>query len=228
MRYLFRLCPACGMPLAGSTFILCPRCMGELRASYTGNHFSTRCPDCGFPLLEGMTSCPSCRSGGHTIHMESYTWYRGLAREFIRLYKFKGIRELSAVAAELFGTMLSSHEGEGLILVPVPCSPRSLTQRGWDQMLMIAKRLRGRGYRVEECVGRLDDSQVQKELPKGLRQGNAQRSYVLKDGWALPAGTREVVILDDVVTTGATIRAVSSLFGMRDDLQISGMSIVMD
>lgn len=91
-------------------------------------------------------------------------------------------------------------------IVPLSLHPARLRQRGYDQALELARPL-ARKLQLPLCHGlrRIRATAAQSELDAGARRRNLQGAFVA-DG-PLP---RHVALVDDVMTTGATLQAATS------------------
>jgi ComF family protein len=93
-------------------------------------------------------------------------------------------------------------------LVPVPLHEARLRQRGYDQALELAKPL-ARALQVpllSEALVRTRATAPQSELDAGARRRNLRRAFEIRAGAALPD---HVALVDDVMTTGATLEAAA-------------------
>lgn len=123
--------------------------------------------------------------------------------------RFKFHNDLAA------GRLLSEWMAEGFAalpapgaLVPVPLHPTRLRQRGYDQALELAKPL-ARALQlplVADALVRVRATAPQSELDAEARQRNLRRAFACAEGVALPA---HVALIDDVMTTGATLEAAA-------------------
>lgn len=169
-----------------------------------------RCPVCGLAL---MGSAAECCSEGRKYSLDgllSATGYEKEARRAIHLFKYSG----SAPAGRTIGNLLADAVERCLdvpcdLIVPVPLARRRLRERGFNQAALIARRL-GRklsipvSYRVLE---RIRDTSSQSGLSHGDRKANISGSIRLRRSLK-PQGAN-VLIVDDVYTTGATMNECS-------------------
>lgn len=90
------------------------------------------------------------------------------------------------------------------LLVTVPLHQRRLRRRGYNQALELARPLaRSLGVSLQhDALQRLRPTAAQTELDAVARRSNVRGAFVLRSGVALP---EHVAILDDVMTTGATL-----------------------
>ena len=94
-------------------------------------------------------------------------------------------------------------------LLPIPLHPRRLRQRGYDQALELARPLaRTLGLPLLDSVlHRVRDTAPQSRLDAAQRQGNLKDAFRIESRHAVPA---HVVLVDDVMTTGATLQAAAA------------------
>jgi len=149
--------------------------------------------------------------------------YSGPARELISAYKKGGRRSLALPIAAIADRAIS-RLWPGRVIVPVPPRPGKIARRGWDQVEEIARELGRRGRRIERPLVRKAASE-QKRLGRELRAANARASYELRRGAAPP---REVLLLDDVITTGATVDACAAALKAGGSLSVEVLAIAAD
>jgi ComF family protein len=220
-------CRACGGPLLRADFSpVCERCIDRVRTQSM-----TLCSRCGEALdmegvrfagqfpVEGLL-CSPCRMAPPEFERAvAYAVYQDELREMVHLLKYE---RMSAVARPL-GRMLAraiemieAEAGRDLLVVAVPLFPSKERQRGYNQAVLISdaalvelKKTRPE-WRLRAAHGlirRVKDTRSQFELtPKGRRR-NLQGAFAVADGSALKG--REVLLVDDIYTTGATARACS-------------------
>lgn len=112
-------------------------------------------------------------------------------------------RLLAATMADAFAALPTPS-----LLVPLPLHWRRLRQRGYDQTLELARPL-ARKLRIalnETALVRIRDTAAQSELDAEQRQRNLRNAFAVRAGAALPA---HVALVDDVMTTGATLHAAA-------------------
>jgi len=181
-----------------------------------------QCHACGTP---GRSPCPACRQGLEP-HPQGI-WRPGLdvpavagltyddAADFIIAYKDNQAWQLTAplgvaLAAAVRQLVQETGVGAGLVLVPVPSSPDSVRRRGFDHTATLAQWVARRGvYRWSPLLRRTKNTPDQAKLAAVSRRAVQVGSMRARP----PSPTSgPVLVIDDVVTTGATmIEAVRAL-----------------
>ena len=139
------------------------------------------------------------------------TRYTATPRKLVLAYKHGGKIALSRLMAQLMASHLPAPRGHGRppLLIPVPLHRWRLWGRGYNQSAVLAQELAKLG-KGEAMVGAL---QRHRRTPSLGGLGAQQRDIALKGAIRLNAGyaarikARDVVLVDDVLTSGATSRA---------------------
>lgn len=187
---------------------LCGPCEGELATN------NNPCPRCAEPGSGAGVSCRQCNVNRSQITrcIAPFVYAAPLDRLVTR-YKLNGDRATGRVLAELFGARIAESFGDGKqpdVLVPIPLAPRRQRERGFNQAHDLASAL-GRAINVPvdaSLCQRVVDTPSQRELPLNARLRNVRNVFVVDAACrALTVG-----LVDDVVTTGATIESAARAF----------------
>jgi ComF family protein len=113
--------------------------------------------------------------------------------------------------ADLFVQYLPLEEERPDILIPVPSHPRRMWERGYNPALLIARRL-GKALNIP-----VDDKAIKRirHTPPQRLQTKRERQQNLKDAFEVVklSPHLRVALVDDVVTTGETLRALAQVVG---------------
>lgn len=171
------------------------------------------CGLCRTPFLNAspLNSSGVCRlcEAGVTRFDGSYAFgqYDGVLRELIQLYKYQRMRPLAPPLGRLMARALPRE----LVLdavVPVPLHWRKLLRRGFNQSRLLAEELSRRtGLDVAACLKRRRHTNAQAGLTAKERRANVAGAFFVPRG-ADVAG-RRLLLVDDVMTTGATVNAAA-------------------
>ena len=130
----------------------------------------------------------------------------GVVRDAVHALKYRNYRALAPELGRILAEYLESTSIPVTVLVPVPMHGRRLRRRGYNQALLLAREI-GKLMGIEVA----DDMLIRKvdSPPQVLMKTQAKRSQIA-DGSFLgvkEADGEEVLLIDDVVTTGSTMAA---------------------
>lgn len=149
--------------------------------------------------------------------------YDGAAAGLVSAYKFAGRRSLARFLAGILSQVLAAN-WPGRPVVPVPYRRSKIVEKGWDQVEEIVRGLEGRGIEVRRILERLPSGE-QKRLSLEGRLENARKAYRLAQGAVVPP---EVVLVDDVLTTGATAEACARALRDGGALRVAVLALAAD
>lgn len=216
-----RRCFSCGLRTAGPS-PLCRRCEDQL----TGPR-GPLCYACHSDktLSSVHTSGQDCAQAGHKhFRVSAGFLMRGPGADLIHRLKYSGATSLAPFIA---GRMLAAWaQGPGDapdFIVPVPLHERRLKERGYNQSLLLAERLSvGMGaLTVSSLLVRVRPTRAQAGLAGALRPGNVEGAFDAPNPSALEG--RTAMLVDDVATTGATLRTCAEVLLRSGVIHVSAL-----
>jgi predicted amidophosphoribosyltransferase len=163
------------------------------------------CPRCGAP--DGVHGCAEC---GRTELTFSGARCAGVFEwplsRLVTVHKDAGELRLTPLLARLAADAAGEWVSWADAVVPVPASPGALARRGFDHGALLAAELGCiTGVPALECL-RARPRRDQRRLSRDLREHNARASLATYARTRVPA---RVLLIDDVMTTGATLEAAT-------------------
>lgn len=186
-------CPSCGGYIDEQE--ICVDCLATIESL-------RRCKKCG-ELLSAGGICSNCNSNFVFRYSLSPLPYEGVLRDNILKYKYQGKTYFARPFAKLLEVGLKSFANTEVFdaLIPIPLNSARLKERGYNQAELIGNILsRKIGVPcITTILSRKKDTSPLMQLNK------KQRKAVLKDAFeAEPHGFKNILLLDDIYTTGAT------------------------
>lgn len=174
------------------------------------------CSQCGIPFEDsshvGMI-CGACLHEPPAYTQARSLWVYGEAsREAILAFKHADRPEYARAFARLMKRVADEMAGEEpSILVPVPLHRWRLWQRGYNQSALLAQHLgKTLGWPVSlDALVRTNRTRSQNGLTRRERRKNVKGAFTVLPGRAALIHKCRVVLIDDVLTTGATVEACS-------------------
>lgn len=172
------------------------------------------CARCGRPLgHDGL--CRTCRGVSSPLRaVRSVGPHVAPLRDAVHALKYEGVRALAEALAERMAATCALAGFPVTAIVPVPLHARRVRQRGYNQAALLARALAGcLGLPLhEEWLARERNTRSQVGLTRAERWANVDGAFRVTDvhgGVGAPAGQR-VLLVDDVYTSGATLRAAAA------------------
>lgn len=194
------VCAICGRAADGADD-WCRGCVAALPVA------AGECRCCGVALPRSVDRCGACIERPPPFaRTEAAFAYRPPLPALVQRFKFNGDPVAGRVLAELMARRLVARRADRpQLMVPVPLNWRREWRRGFNQAEWLCRDLHARLAMLPwaPVLVRRRATATQSELPAPSRAGNVRGAFELR---ALPPGARHVALVDDVMTTGATLR----------------------
>jgi len=185
---------------------------------------------CSLPLgglNDSLSVCPNCSESPHGLtRMLCAVRNRGSIRDLIHRFKYSGATWICSPLTDLLLHALKRTKALGPIdaLVAVPLHPFRKRQRGYNQSELLAQKLsRHLGVPHLTLLRRNRPTSTQTSLNRGKRLQNLKGAFSLRDE-NIPTGLR-LAIVDDVVTTAATINSCAEALTPLQPASIYGLAV---
>lgn len=204
------------------------------------------CPGCG---REGEALCPGCRRSmtrrldepagmplglpsaqpAGIVQLEWCAAYSGPARACVHALKYDGELRLIEPLAALMAERWRRAAVGGDVLVPVPVHAHRRRQRGFDQAELLARGV-GRllGLPVVAALERTERTTAQHQLGRRARAQNVGGAFLLGRSQAARIEGCWAVLVDDVVTTGATLAGCARALYDGGAAAVSGLALARE
>ncbi len=160
-----------------------------------------------------------------------FAWgkYEGPVKRSIGKLKYDGHRSI----ADLYGEWLADSWQKSplpvalpnLIVIPIPLHADKLASRGFNQAELIARSFcRDTKSKLDLSLQRTRSTVAQFGLSKSARQDNVAGAFALDPKSTLKAGAT-VLLIDDIYTTGATVRSVADVLRSQQ-INVCGVAVV--
>ena len=217
-------CLACDSPVAKADG-LCGECWQQLRLIS-----KPYCPVLGIPFAADMgsdiISAQAIASPPPFARARSAVLYDDLARSLVSQFKYADRLEVAKVLARLMVHAGEEFWQEKCVLVPVPLHWQRRITRKYNQSQLLADevaRLVG-AHVAEGWVKRVKSTRHQVGLSSKEREHNVRGAFRVTDRFLEQYQGELIIFIDDVVTTGATIEAMTRSFGSQYRSRINVLS----
>ena len=204
------------------------------------------CAGCG---QEGAALCRECRTAldirlgaepgvpiglpadipAPLLQLEWCAPFTGVTRRALHALKYDGERRLAPLMGAAVARRWARVGAAGDALVPVPASPDRVRERGYDQATLIAAEAGRRlDLPVVLALERTRATTAQFDLDRSARATNLVDAFGVRADDAIDVRDRWLVLVDDVVTTGATLAACATALLEAGALAVSAVAVARE
>jgi ComF family protein len=145
-------------------------------------------------------------------------------RDAVHSFKYRRVRRLARPLGQFMASYLQAHPLPADALVPVPLHPHRRAERGFNQSEELARWL----HQASDLplnttsLARIRNTEHQARLDAHSRQKNVKGSFVWRSSSPPPA---RVLLVDDVLTTGATLEACARVLRMAGAHEVRAIAL---
>lgn len=176
------------------------------------------CEQCGRELDKGRAArklCQDChKRTSEPLHSNrSLLRYNEWGKDLLSLYKYRGEERLAALFARFLLIVLYRYHGQASFdcLTTVPLHARRLEERGFNQVDLLARRLSAAlQIPVRSLLARTKSTaKLSQQSGRTSREESMEGafSWIGESAGTSMTGTRRILLLDDIYTTGSTMRS---------------------
>jgi len=182
--------------------MLCDGCQSLLQVP------KNPCQICAKPLNQVGGVCGECRSDPPSFsHTICAAIYEPPVSFWVQQLKFGDRIDRARIMAEALFEPLASIDS-AVPIIPVPLHPKRLKSRGYNQAYEVAKIISKKQNRplLGDALIRTKHTAMQAELLEKQRVANVRAAFAVNGSIEY----KKVIVLDDVMTTGQTLRSIAS------------------
>ncbi len=215
-------CICCDRELHKPTrYGLCPDCLAKLNMLD-----DNICLKCGRYENTEADYCLVCQNKDrHFNKVRSCCVYEDIGKTLVHRIKFGGKRYPVPYLANMMIDKFLDEGYDSQVVVSVPISDERRKERGYNQSELIAKHIAQelRLDYVGECIRKVKHNTEQAKLKGNEREQNVIGVYKVVDKTAVKG--KRVLVVDDVLTTGATMSEVCKMLYKAGASQVDGLTL---
>lgn len=208
-----RFCVSCRRSLYKAERMICTHCLTDV--AKTGSHKES--PNFIEQKFHGRVALTSACS---------YLYFQqdGIAQQLLHHLKYKNLPQLGVEMGQRYGAELSNYIVDKQIdfIVPVPLHYKKLKKRGYNQSAQIATGLSEvTGIPMLDALKRIKSTTTQTAKNRVERWKNVSQIFEISNP---KINQKRILLVDDVITTGATIEACAQVL-LDADCQVAVLSL---
>jgi competence protein ComFC len=191
------------------------------------------CVVCQRQAIGGVTH-PVCRTRNGIDGVFSSLVYKGVVKKLVYTFKYPPyLTDLESLLTDLFYEGIIQKEQLHPLLqtptlfIPIPLFKTKLRKRGYNQAQILAEGLGNRfAFPVVDCLWRVKETKTQVGLSKETRQENIKNAFAIKPEYVDQMnGVSQVFLIDDVATSGATLREAAKVLKKAGVATVWGLTL---
>ena len=159
--------------------------------------------------------CPSCKSNIKMLEIDdnrniSYGFYGGALKKLILEFKYSSNFIAGEILSNFLLEIIKSKKINGDVICYVPMTKKAIKKRGFNQCKVMANNI---GFftniNVSNCIKKVKNTREQKTLSKYDRNINVKGAFIIDSN--IDIAGKDVILIDDVITTGATVNECKNI-----------------
>ncbi len=212
------MCFGCTAQLSGGEHLLCTVCRHDL--PLTDYNFSEE--NAVDRIFYGRVPIKKAASF-------LYFSKQGIVKNLLHYLKYKNQQDVGEFIGNWFGAKIAQENALSIdVVIPVPLHPKKLKKRGYNQVELFGKQL---SYHLKaqyrnDILIKTENTKTQTKKNRLARWKNSQDLFVIMDSHGM--GKKNLLLVDDVITTGATIEACAAALLQipNSEIYVATMAVV--
>lgn len=201
------------------TTYVCPRCL----AQFESLQITSCCPGCG-RKQKTNDLCKDCqrwqKMGLELLNNKAlYVYNQNMMKDYIERYKFMGDYRWRLVFQEQFSRFVLQNYPKDYIYCPIPVDKQTYQTRGFNQVIGLCK-----GFKLTELVAFKEIKERKKQSHKTRKQRMLTEQPFIYIG-PIDLKQQNVVLLDDIYTTGRTLYHAVNLLRQHNAGMIKSITL---
>ena len=203
-------CVACGT----TGTVLCDNCLDLLPVP------TSSCYRCR-KATANYATCPACRKVSALESVWICTDYETAAQKLVGMLKFERVYASAAVIARAMQLQFLGSLPTDVAVSHLPTATSRVRQRGYDQAQLIAKKLSA--YTEKPYINTLERHGQQRQTGSKRAQRLVQLEGAFQARRRAPGGELHIILIDDVMTTGASLESAANVLKRAGVSQVSAI-----
>ena len=175
-------------------------------------------------LSEGFKVCDHCRHNLFVRRLIVCGYWQNPLKQLIYGMKYYKVRPLAEELGQILTAAARNFCDQDMVIVPVPLHRARLWDRGFNQAEILAKVVACQlGCQIVAPLRRKRFTKPQFNLTRSARQANVADAFAVNPRELPKIIHRIVVLVDDIVTTGATLNACAKVLKQNGAREVWGL-----
>lgn len=217
-------CLVCGNHLSKNQKDVCEKCWNSL-----GMIPHPFCPNCKSFFSDEKNRCLFCSTDSNLLYVRSLGIFDDFYRELIHKFKYKGKVSLGKRLSKKLGEEIRKDKRFSSFdfLIPVPLHPARKRERGYNQSEVMGEVI-SKDLNIsflKNGLKRIKNTKDQTKLNDEQRRKNVKDAFKISDSEIIK--DKKIILVDDVITTGATLFECAKVLKNNGAKKIVGATLVL-